>query len=57
MLSKDYGLIVPLICEEGLSAFSLQVIVIPTCYPKYSQFPRTIFLLDKSFKYSKNCKF
>lgn len=34
--NKNYGLLVPFIYKEGLKAFSLQVIVVPSYYPKYS---------------------
>lgn len=48
--NKNYGLLIPLICKEGLDAFSLQVIVVPSSYPKYSYcFLEQYFLLDKSF--------
>lgn len=48
--NKNYGLLIPLINKEGLDAFSLQVIVVPSSYPKYSYcFLEQYFLLDKSF--------
>jgi GIY-YIG catalytic domain len=48
--NKNYGLLMPLINEKGLDVFSLQVIVVPYSYPKYSyNFLEQYFLLDKSF--------
>lgn len=48
--NKNYGLLIPFISKEGLNAFSLQVIVVPYSYPKYSYcFLEQYFLLDKSF--------
>ena len=48
--NKNYGLLVPLINKEGFGAFSLQIIVVPSSYPKYSYcFLEQYFLLDKSF--------
>lgn len=44
------GLLTPLIDKEGLGAFSLQVIVVPSSYPKFSHcFLEQYYLLDKSF--------
>lgn len=48
--NKNYGLLLPLMDKEGLGAFSLEVIVVPSSYPKYSYcFLEQYFLLDKSF--------
>lgn len=48
--NKSYGLLMPLVNQEGLSAFNLQVIVVSSTYPKYSHcFLEQYFLLDKSF--------
>ena len=36
--------------KQGLGAFSLQVLVVPTSYPKFSHyFLEQYYLLDKSF--------
>jgi hypothetical protein len=43
-------LLIPLIDKEGLGAFSLQVIVVPFSYPKFSHcFLEQYYLLNKSF--------
>lgn len=48
--NKNHGLLMPLIHKEGIEAFSLQVIVVPSSYPKYSYcFLEQYFLLDQSF--------
>jgi hypothetical protein len=48
--NKNYGLLIPLINKEGLDAFTLEVIVVPSSYPEYSYcFLEQYFLLDKSY--------
>lgn len=48
--NKSSGLLMPLINQEGLKAFNLQVIVVSSTYPKHSHcFLEQYFLLDKSF--------
>lgn len=47
---KEYGLLIPLMNKQGIGAFSLQVIVVPSSYPVYSHcFLEQYYLLDKSF--------
>lgn len=48
--NKNTGQLTPMIEKEGLGAFSLQVTVVPSSYPKYSHcFLEQYYLLDKSF--------
>jgi len=48
--NKDTGILLPMIEKEGLEAFTLEVIVIPSSYSKYSHcFLEQYFLLDKRF--------
>ena len=48
--NKTFGLLLPLIEKEGFEAFTLEIIVIPTSYPKYSHcFLEQYYLLDKEF--------
>lgn len=48
--NNNTGLLTPLIEKQGLGAFSLQVIVVPSSYPKFSHcFLEQYYLLDKSF--------
>lgn len=47
--NKNIGLLLPLIDKEGLSVFTLEIITIPTSYPKDSHlFLEQYHLLDKS---------
>lgn len=48
--NKTTGLLLPLIEKEGFEAFTLDIIVIPSLYPKYSHcFLEQYYLLDKEF--------
>lgn len=48
--NKTTGLLLPLIEKEGFEAFTLEIIVIPSSYPKYSHcFLEQYYLLDKEF--------
>lgn len=48
--NKDTGLLTPLINKEGFNKFTLEIIIIPTSYSKYSHcFLEQYFLLDKRF--------
>jgi hypothetical protein len=48
--NKSTGLLVPLIKKEGFEAFTLEIIVISSIYPKYSHcFLEQFYLLDKKF--------
>lgn len=48
--NKSTGLLLPLIEKEGFEAFTLEIIVIPSIYPKYSHcFLEQYYLLDKEF--------
>lgn len=48
--NKDTGILLPLIEKEELKAFTLQVTVIPSSYPKFSHcFLEQYYLLNKEF--------
>lgn len=48
--NKDTGILLPMIEKEALKAFTLQVTVIPSSYPKYSHcFLEQYYLLNKEF--------
>ena len=48
--NKNIGLLTPLMEKQGLGAFSLQVLVVPTSYPKFSHyFFRTILFIRQKF--------
>src|SRR4030095_193331 len=48
--NKSIGLLLPLIEKEGFEAFTLEIIVTPSLYPKHSHcFLEQYYLLDKEF--------
>jgi len=48
--NKSTGLLLPLIEKEGFEAFTLEIIVIPSIYPKHSHcFLEQYYLLNKEF--------
>lgn len=48
--NKDTGILLPMLEKEELKAFTLDVTVIPSSYPKYSHcFLEQYYLLDKNF--------
>jgi len=53
--NKITGLLLPLIKKEGFEAFTLEIIVIPSSYPKYSHcFLEQYYLLSKEFNLNKH---